>query len=215
MPMPANAPIPLKDAADQFGVSLDTLRRRQKAGELPEAELVPGQSGDQWVLPEHALAPVAQRNGWVIDLRSDAEAVADASIGTMPKHKPVVEGEVLEAKVALAKAEAKTESDHQEIDRQKAKIRQLEGDLEHERVERERLSSDLGRVSADLAVSSALVGERGELVSRLEEVGVVQGERVVGLTERAVRAEAEAEALRGSLGWFGRRRLAKIRVDGA
>ena len=54
----------LREAAEYFGVSVDTLRRRIKDELLPEAELVAGQFGNTWVLPSEELDAIGEREGW-------------------------------------------------------------------------------------------------------------------------------------------------------
>ena len=201
-----------REAAEVLGISLSTIKRRHKDGLLDEAVLRSGPGGEQWAIPTSELGQLAERNGWVVNLDLRESTRDSSPDATMPQ----VEVEAM----VQARVEATRAKDRLiELERQ---MKRSESDLEHERAEKDRLESaltqtqsELGQVRSELAVSSALVGERGETVSRLEEAGVVQGERVVGLTERAVRAEAEAEQLRNSLGWLARRRLAKIRVDGA
>ena len=195
-----------REAAEVLGVSLSTLKRRHKDGSLSEAVLRSGPGGEQWAIPMSDLGQLAERNGWVVNLdlrESGRESSLDA---TMPQ----VEVEAMvQARVEATRAKDRLS----ELERQ---LKRSEGDLEHERAEKDRLEADLtqtqaelGQVRSELAVSVALVGERGELVSRLEEV---QAERVVEigvLRERAVRAEMDARAVRESLGWWARRRLAR------
>lgn len=56
--------IGLRDAADVFGVSIDTLRRRIRDNQLDEALLVQGPFGATWVLPKAELGTIAEREGW-------------------------------------------------------------------------------------------------------------------------------------------------------
>jgi ribonuclease HI len=59
--------IGLRDAADLFGVSIDTLRRRIRDNQLEEAQLVQGPFGATWVLPRESLDVIAEREHWELD----------------------------------------------------------------------------------------------------------------------------------------------------
>jgi hypothetical protein len=54
----------LRDAADLFGVSIDTLRRRIRDNQLDEAQLVQGPFGATWILPRASLRVIAEREQW-------------------------------------------------------------------------------------------------------------------------------------------------------
>lgn len=75
--------IGLRDAADMFGVSIDTLRRRIRDNQLDEAQLVQGPFGATWVLPRAELSSIAEREQW------DFEGVS--RVGTPAQ--PVAKGE--------------------------------------------------------------------------------------------------------------------------
>ncbi|MGI9609831.1 MAG: hypothetical protein ACR2NL_06015 [Acidimicrobiia bacterium] len=65
--------IGLRDAADVFGVSIDTLRRRIRDNQLEEAQLVQGPFGATWVLPRGSLEVIAAREHWDVgDVSRDA-----------------------------------------------------------------------------------------------------------------------------------------------
>ncbi|NNE96852.1 MAG: hypothetical protein HKN24_12570 [Acidimicrobiales bacterium] len=63
----SNDQIGLRDAAELFGVSIDTLRRRIRDNQLEEALLVQGPFGATWVLPRSALSTIAEREHWDLD----------------------------------------------------------------------------------------------------------------------------------------------------
>ncbi len=79
--------IGLRDAADIFGVSIDTLRRRIRDNQLDEALLVQGPFGATWVLPKAQLTTIAEREGWdQLDAVESPPVVSRVSPST---HAPV------------------------------------------------------------------------------------------------------------------------------
>ncbi len=70
MPIPRET-LGLREAAEHFGVSVDTLRRRIKDDALPEAFKAEGKFGSTWVMPLDAMADIADRERWVLQLPSD------------------------------------------------------------------------------------------------------------------------------------------------
>ena len=85
--------IGLRDAADIFGVSIDTLRRRIRDNQLDEAVLVQGPFGATWVLPRAGLSAIAEREGWD-DAGSTDPTVSRVSAPThapaQPRPEPIV-----------------------------------------------------------------------------------------------------------------------------
>lgn len=47
--------VDLKTAADLLGVSMNTIRRRRKAGELPGSRLEPSEKGERWLVPRQVI----------------------------------------------------------------------------------------------------------------------------------------------------------------
>ncbi len=77
--------IELERAAKLLGVSVNALVRRIKRGDLPEAEHAAESADDLWVVPRAALGPIAEREGWIIDLReTDATQTATNITMTTP-----------------------------------------------------------------------------------------------------------------------------------
>lgn len=68
--------IGLREAAEMFGVSVDTLRRRIRDNQLDEAQLVQGPFGATWVLPRSSLAAIAVREHWDIETDSAGSGVS-------------------------------------------------------------------------------------------------------------------------------------------
>ncbi len=97
--------IGLNDAADAFGISVDTLRRRIKKEQLPEAELTQGKFGDTYELPMASLAQIAQRESWVLNLD-----ILDAQSNPPAAHlQEVVNNDLIEQLID-AKTSAETSS---------------------------------------------------------------------------------------------------------
>ncbi len=66
----------LQRVAKMLGVTINALDRRIKRGDLPEAIKLDDSDDTEWVVHRDALAPIAEREGWVIDLRDLDEAVS-------------------------------------------------------------------------------------------------------------------------------------------
>ncbi len=79
--------IGLRDAADVFGVSIDTLRRRIRDNQLDEALLVQGPFGATWVLPRGAMTTIAERESW--EQGTGAATHGAVSRVSEPRHSPV------------------------------------------------------------------------------------------------------------------------------
>lgn len=66
----------LQRVAKLLGVTVNALDRRIRRGDLPEAVQLDELADTQWVVHRDALAPIAEREGWIIDLRKIDEAVS-------------------------------------------------------------------------------------------------------------------------------------------
>lgn len=95
----------LDRAADVLGVSLNALERRLRRGDLPEAERQSNNDdpdAPEWTIPSSALAAIAEREGWVIDLRHDTDVTVtfepelefEAGVGTETQSDTEVEVDV-------------------------------------------------------------------------------------------------------------------------
>lgn len=67
----------LREAAERFGVSVDTLRRRIKDDALPEAFKAEGKFGTTWVVPIAAMGEIAERERWVLKLDVEPDAASE------------------------------------------------------------------------------------------------------------------------------------------
>lgn len=77
----------LQRVAKMLGVTINALDRRIKRGDLPEAVMLDDSDDTQWVVHRDALAPIAEREGWVIDLRDLDEAVSSHPAGAPERAK--------------------------------------------------------------------------------------------------------------------------------
>ncbi len=84
--------IGLRDAAEVFGVSIDTLRRRIRDNQLDEALLVQGPFGATWVLPRNSLTEIAAREQWeLLDVEVSREATeVPSAVPPVPSAVPPV-----------------------------------------------------------------------------------------------------------------------------
>lgn len=81
MPIPSET-LGLREAADRFGVSVDTLRRRIKDDAMPEAFKAEGKFGTTWVVPIAAMADIADRERWVLRLDIEPEVAPGPITGS-------------------------------------------------------------------------------------------------------------------------------------
>ncbi len=79
--------IGLRDAADVFGVSIDTLRRRIRDNQMDEALLVQGPFGATWVLPRAEIGAIAEREGWSLD---EMDGLEESEAAPSAPSKPAV-----------------------------------------------------------------------------------------------------------------------------
>ena len=188
--------VTLKDAADRFGVSYDTLRRRVSDGQMPEAIKVDGVTH----LPEALLTQISEREGWqILDLRDSAHAIrerADAVIEAIRAE------EAAKQLAAVTAEQANTRSQQERADRLDRELTQTRSDLEARMTELERLRHDHSSATERIEAQNERLDDQARTIE-------AQNEKVEGLVERSVKAEAEAEMLRNSLGWWAKRRLAR------
>ncbi len=219
--------IGIREAAEAFGVSHDTLRRRIKDGKLPEADLVPGRHGDTYVLPMADLMQIADREGWVLDLTD--EGLHMQAQGTAVDVDELL-NRVIDAEGRLGQLPAmERERDQAQRERDQAR-----SDLENERTERSRLETELAELNKTKAVAEALADERKNELERersavveyqeqLEterelaaETAASHAAELVSMGDRATQLEkesadrlSEAQKLKESMGWWSRRRYEK------
>ena len=179
--------VQLTEAARAFGISQKTLQGRLDGGALPEAV----QRDDEWSLPSRALAAIADREGWPLDLTSE----------TLAAHAAVVL-----AKTQATAARAET----QEVTK---KLKLAAADLDAERAERERATAELAEVrdtTAELDKERAVAEARAEEIR--QQLDHERSQRTF-LAQRIGTLERERDDLHAALGWTGRRRLRRSRAD--
>lgn len=119
---PAGDWIDLKTAAELLGVSMNTVRRRRKAGELPGARLEPSEKGERWVVPLSVVQSLAGAHGAHVGTHEQGGAVAG------------LQARVLELEQQLAARE-------REAELERARVSQMTADLRHQ-VELQTLRAD-------------------------------------------------------------------------
>lgn len=194
----------LGDAAEAFGVSAETLLGRVDGGCLPEAVERDG----TWAVPSDALATIAEREGWPLDLTAGQPNRHPTAIPeqldryineTMAAHAAVV---LAKTQAAAARAEARDLAQ---------RVRQLGDDLDVERAERERATAALATAEKAQAI---LERDKAVAEARADEVRKqVEHERIERslLVSRIGALEADREEALTSMGWFSRRRYERRR----
>lgn len=189
--------------ADSLGVSVKTVKRRLNEGLWPEVEKVDGTHGGTWSVTRAGLGSIAEREGRVIDLRAGQgqpnPTLSNADIQTMITEAL---GERVTDASAIAEANAAKTIAEAERDRQVALTTRANKDLEAAEAENGRLATDLGESDKIRAVAEALATER---LRMLEESQAL----VADADDRAEASFKQAALAESSLGWWGRRRLAK------
>ena len=154
--------IGLNDAADAFGISVDTLRRRIKKEQLPEAELTQGKFGDTYELPMAALAQIAERESWVLDLN----ALHAQSIPPAAHPQETVNAELIEQ---LVDAKTSAETSARQLNETTKKLDQTTNDLETANAEVDRLAQQIVDLEKNVAVAEARteeVRQRAEIAEK-------------------------------------------------
>jgi len=144
--------VALADAAELLGVSVKQLEQRIEAGELPEAT-----TNDQGSLQiERAqLASIAQREGWVIDLRSDG-ASPSPEFSEMLERLLGLGQQLIEETSARQVAESELERANEDLAAAKLEVRELDGIIEELDAENMRLGKDLADTTEKMLVGDAI-----------------------------------------------------------
>jgi len=162
----------LREAAEVFGVSVDTLRRRIKDDRLPEVESVQGQYGSEYRLPISSLKAVSEREGWAIGV-VDADSTAADPMQTPAQAVGIgIPEEILDrllaAEGSAAGSAAELNAAQDRLRGLEAQLHQARNDLEHERSESERLRADLAESAKTEAVATARTEEVKARIADLE-----------------------------------------------
>ena len=206
----------LADLASAFGVSVQTVKRRLNSGQWPEVIKTDGTYGETWSLDRTLVQTIADRENWVIDLRTEQDQTRSADLESVLEALLDGQRERNDQMERAAAAEAKVVVTEAERDRQAAVAKQALSDLEHERSEVGRLQVDLEHernatreVAKQLAVAQAEASERQTAIeSRQSQIEELQ-QRLDAERERTEAAVAEASHLQSSMGWWSRRRAEK------
>ena len=151
-PQQALSTIGLNDAAEAFGISVDTLRRRIKSEQLPEAQLTQGKFGETYELPTATLAQIAEREQWVLDLNVlSAQGSPSAAHPQELIHTDLIE--------QLIDAKASAETSSRQLDETTKRLDQTSNDLEMVNAEVDRLAQEVVALEKSLAVADARTEE--------------------------------------------------------
>lgn len=190
----ADQSITLAEAAELFGVSVKTLRRRISDGKLPEADKVDTDHGPTWVIPSTTIRAVGDRFGWT------SNTVQDTGQGDVWERLVVLaEARANEAAAAAAEQVRAAKVD---AEREKRRAEQAVSDLESERAE-------LVRTRAQLAETKGRLTATKELVARADADTERERQRAQEATEQVDQLAAELQHATASMGWWTRRRWRK------
>lgn len=197
----------LEEAAELLGVSVQQLEKRIEAGELPEAQHT--DEGSVAIDRDH-LPVIAQREGWIIDLRTDGEAPSP-EFSEMLERMLGLGQQLIEETSARQVAESALARANEDLQSAKLEARELDSIIEELDAENMRLGQDLTDVSEKLEVADALAKERFETILDLQatltdtrkthQIELEHHRR----TERDLRDRAEKA--QAAMGWWSRRRF--------
>lgn len=196
----------LHEAAGLLGVSTAQLSQRFETGDLPEAvEIDPGAV----LIPRDQLPVIAQREGWIIDLRVDGDQPSPEFSEMLERLLDVGQQLITETsarKVAEADLARATE-DLAAVRRTSVELESVIEELEAENV---RLGKDLTDTEATLQVSDALANERFETILDLQASAEQTHEAHLTELEHHRRQEHDLrdriERAQAAMGWWSRRR---------
>lgn len=190
--------VELTEAARAFGISQKTLQLKLEGGAVPEAV----REDTEWSLPSKALAAIADREGWPLDLTG-----ARPSPSEIPEQLDRYISETLAAHAAVVLAKTQATAARAESQQMAKKLRQSADDLDAERAERARAIAQLEETQSTM---NELDKERAVAQARTDEIRLqLEHERSQRsfLAQRIGKLEHERDELHAALGWLGRRRL--------
>ena len=201
--------VALRDASELLGVSLTQLKQRIEDGRLPEA--VKDGNGS-FVIDRAQLGAIAQREGWVIDLR-DEGAPASAEFSEMLDRLLGLGQQLIEETSARQVAESSLARATEDLIAARREVHDLESIIEELDVENMRLGNDLADATEQMLVSDAIAKERIETIVDLQTtMESSQRGHQINLehhrrTEHDLRDRVEKA--QASMGWWSRRRFLK------
>ena len=199
--------VALQEAAGLFGVSVTQLQQRIEAGELPEAT-----ENDQgsFVIERAQLTVVAQREGWIIDLREEG-AAPSPEFSEMLERLLGLGQQLIEETSARHLAEASLVRANDDLAASRREVRELDSIIEELDVENMHLGKDLADATEKMLVGDAIAKERFETILDLQAATEdAKREHQIEL-ERLRRTEQElrdrAQKALSSMDWWSRRRF--------
>lgn len=191
----------LDDAAKSLGVSVDILKKRFSAGELPEAT----DDGDEITVGVDDLAAIADRENWIIDLRT-RPGEQGREFSEMLEHLLSL-GDRLAEEVSARKV-AQAQLAHAELD-----IRRLTDTIEEQEAENQRLALDLRETVNELTAARATAEERRQSVIQLtNRNNELRAQHQRELSDHRFHASSLRDELtraHAAMGWWSRRRLTR------
>lgn len=199
----------LNELAAVFGVSVQTVKRRLAAGQWPEVSKTEGTYGETWSLDRALVQQIADRENWVLDLRDDQGQDTPPHVEALLQALFDGRREQTEHLERATKAEALLAAVEADRDRQTAAAKRATSDLEQERAEVSRLTTELSDTRRQLAIAETQAVERQHAVDASGEQIAKLSDELAGERAAAEAARAEAARLAASMGWWSRRRAAK------
>ncbi len=229
--------VSLKEAAEIFRTSYDTLNRRISDGLMPEAVKV-GSGRGKWLIRSDDLRAIADRENWALDLRQEP-ATLDAQAS--PEALPYALAEAVREALGLDST-FKTERDRTEQLREYAHqlalekatlvaetsaaatmaestIRGLEAAREATRRRLDQMVSDLeqerserSRGVADLAAVKASLTRTEAILETERTAADRERARLVTAEQRLIDQTEDLAAAHQAMGWWGRRRYKNLRT---
>ncbi len=163
---------------------------------------------DSWSLPTRALAAIAEREGWPLDLTGKRATPSD-----IPEQLDRYISETLAAHAAVVLAKTQATAAQAESQEMARKLRLAANDLEAERAERERATAELSSANEETA---ELDKQRAVAEARTDEIRqqlTHERSQRSYLAQRIGVLERERDELHAALGWRGRRRLRRTKTS--
>jgi hypothetical protein len=196
----------LDEAAGLLGVSTAQLSQRIEAGDLPEAvEIDEGAV----LIPRDQLPAIAQREGWIIDLRVDGDHPSPEFSEMLERLLDVGQQLITETSARkVAEAELARATDDLAAARRSSIA--LESVIEELEAENVRLGKDLTDAEATVQISDALANERFETILDLQASAEQAQQAHLAELEHHRRQQHDLrdriERAQAAMGWWSRRR---------
>lgn len=190
--------VQIAQAARSLGVPADLLETKAELGAVPEAV----RSDSTWMIPARALARIAKREGWTLDLTGSEPRA------TSGNDRATTETLAAQAAIMLAKTQASAARVESQDLLRRLRIAQQAADADRADADRARdelaaTERELAQLQRAKAVAEAQAEELRRFLEREQTQFRFMGERVAAL-------EQERDQLLASLGWLGRRRYRQI-----